>query len=217
MRWSIVSVLLCCFGACTGFQAQLLFAQQSVRPGNPNPAGFHIIVIAGENAANVLKTHSCVQPAVELRDAENRPVVGAEVTFQSPDTGPGVVFSNGNRWQSLVSEMDGRVTVTGMQPAGIGSFQISVDAAYSGQFASATIHQTNFATLAAAEANNRISPAGPVAESTPRTGMSNRAKFAILGGVAVGIGVALAIALSHRSTSTNSTISPGTPTVGAPH
>src|SRR5581483_11788066 len=200
MRGSFLPSLLCCLGVCTGFNEQPLFAQQP---------DLHIVVVAGQNAANVLKTKSAVQPVVVLLDANNRPVIGAEVTFRTPDTGPGALFLNGNRWQSLATEMDGRVTVTGMQPVGLGSFRISVDAAYNGHFASAAIEQTNFAT--AAEAQTGVA----VRHSTTRTGLSNRAKFAIFGGIAVAVGVGVAIALTHKSSSSNGTISPGSPTVGA--
>lgn len=203
MRGSFLPLLLCCLVADTGFDAQPLLAQQ--------PPGLHIVVIAGQNAANILKTKSAVQPVVELLDAANRPVIGAEITFEAPDTGPGVLFLNGNRWQSLATETDGRATITGMQPVGLGPFQISVDAAYNGHFASAVIQQTNFAT--AGEAQTGVA----VRHSTTRTGLSNRAKFAIFGGIAVAVGVGVAVALTHKSSSSNGTITPGSPTVGAPH
>lgn len=219
MRGSFLSLLLCFFGAFTGFQAQPLLGQESVSPKNSDTPAFHIVVLAGQHAANILKTRSAVQPVVELRDSENHPVIGAEVTFEGPDSEPGVVFSNGDRWQSLVSEMDGRVAVSDMQPVGTGAFQISVNATYDGHFAYATIDQTNFATATAAAANSRAFPASTVATDTgtPKTGMSNRTKFAIFGGIAAAVGIALAVGLTRKSSSSTGTISAGAPTVGAPH
>lgn len=211
MTRSLFRVLFCCFGGLTGFQAPMLFAQEPARASNPD-ASLRIVVIAGQNGVNALKTKAAALTTVEVRDAMNRPVPAAVVTFMAPDDGPGVVFSNGGRSQSLITEVNGQATITDMEPVGLGSFKLTVTAAFDQHSASAAINQVNVQN-ASAGASATTTNAGA------RTGMSSKTKLAIFGTIAVGAAVGIALALTHgkSSSSAASTIGTGAPTVGAPH
>jgi hypothetical protein len=205
---SLVSVLLGSLGAWTGFQPPLLFAQAPAAPDT----SIRILVMAGQNGANSLKTKTGAPIIVEVRDANNHPVPAAVVTFTAPDDDPSLIFSNGSRSQSLITEVSGRVSVTDMEPVGLGAFKMMVTAAYDQHSASATISQENVQSASGA-ASAKATETG-----TPN-GMSGRTKFAIIGAIAVAAGVGIAVALTHgkSSPSSTSTIGTGTPTVGAPH
>src|SRR5580704_13463636 len=56
-----------------------------------------IIIIDGEDAVNIVKKKTAVQPVVEVRDRNNLPVAGAVVIFALPSSGPGGTFLNGSK------------------------------------------------------------------------------------------------------------------------
>src|SRR6185369_13783504 len=47
-----------------------------------------IVVLQGEGASNSIKSRTATQPAVEVRDDQDKPIAGAEVVFQLPAAGP---------------------------------------------------------------------------------------------------------------------------------
>src|SRR6201998_2542703 len=63
-----------------------------------------IVVIKGDGAANTLNHGVAVQPILEVRDRNNHPAPAAVITLQAPLDGPGVLFSNGSRTASVVTE-----------------------------------------------------------------------------------------------------------------
>lgn len=109
-----------------------------------------IVVLAGEDAVNVVQQRTAVAPVVEVRDRNDQPVAGAVVTFAV--RGGRATFS-GARTLSLTTNAAGRAAVTGLTPTGTGTFQITASTAFQGQTAAATITQTNFATAAQAAAS----------------------------------------------------------------
>jgi hypothetical protein len=112
-------------------------------------AGLKIVVVAGEDAVNIIQQKSAVAPIVEVRDRNDQPVAGVVVTF-SIRGAQNATFGGGANALTLTTNAAGRAAVTGLTPTGTGAVQINVAAAFQGQTASATIVQTNFATAAQA-------------------------------------------------------------------
>lgn len=205
---SLFSILCCGLGAWTGFEPPALLAQAPAIAEGP----IRILVIAGQSGTNSLKTKTAAPITVEVRDASNHAVAGAVVTFEAPEDGPGLIFSNGSRSQSLITEVNGRVSVMDMEPVGAGSFKLAVTASYDQHSATTAIAQANVQNASGAASMTAQNPGA-------RNGMAGRTKFAIAGAIAVAAGVGIALALTHgkSSSSSTSTIGTGAPTVGAPH
>lgn len=127
--------------ALVGVSWAFLSAQQELK----------IVVIAGEDAVNIIQQKTAVAPIVEVRDRNDNPVVGAVVTF-SIQGGQNATF--GGSLQSLIvtTNAAGRAAVTGLTPTASGAVQINVAATFQGQAAAATITQTNVLTAAQAAA-----------------------------------------------------------------
>lgn len=128
--------------ACAGFASAVLIGQQ--------PAGnLRIVVIAGEGAVNIIQQKTAVAPIVEVRDRNNLPVAGANVTFAIG--GKGATFG-GASTLTVTTNAAGQATAAGLTPTAAGALQVNVTAAFQGQLATAAITQTNFATAAQAAA-----------------------------------------------------------------
>lgn len=209
MSRSVVSCVLAVIGAFVGFQGEG-FAQTGAQAPS---ASLTVNVIKGRDAANILKPPSVVPPTVDVRDANNRPIIGAVVTFTSPTDEPTVKFPNGNRSYSVVTDLAGRATVEDMVPMGLGTFHIEVAATLADSNGSARISETNYPTLKAATGVASISDANRVKVPTEH-GLSTGAKVGIIAAVGVAIGVGVFFA--ERGHKTSSSVSAGTPTVGAP-
>lgn len=116
----------------------------SVRAQAP---GLQIVVIAGEDAVNVVQQRTAVAPVIEVRDRNNQPVAGAVVRFAVTR---GRATFNGARALSVTTNAAGRAAAGGLTPIGSGALQISATATFQGQTAAVTIAQTNVMTAAAA-------------------------------------------------------------------
>lgn len=187
----------------------------------------HIVVIAGDGAANVLNQDAAAQPVIQVLDKNNKPIAGAEVTVTAPDQGPSSVFLNGSHSVSIETDRQGRAGVVGMKPAGAGAFTLKVSAAYQGQLATAVISQTNYASA------DTPASAGAPASSRPQTsstgarpgGLSTKTKVGIISGVAAAAVIGVVLALNHGGTASTAAAAvptasisiAGTPTPGAPH
>lgn len=186
------------------------FSAAVAQPGQiaqPSPAApqLRIVVLEGEDAVNLVRKKTAVQPVVEVRDKNNNPVAGAIVVFTTPESGPSAVFSGGTHSFRTVTDAQGRARVSGMQPSQQGKFEVSVSVTVGGAVANATISQTN------------AMAGGTSVPTNARTGLlgSHWALIGIVAAVAVAATVA-GVELSHSSPS--ATISPttGTPVVSAP-
>jgi hypothetical protein len=169
--------------------------QPMLQPGTvaQEPAiGLHIEILKGDGGVNMIKDKMAVKPVVEVRDRNNLPVVGIPVTFTAPNDGPSVIFLNGSRSMTVVTDTSGQATVVGMTPVNEGVFQIGVSASYQTQTAITEILLTNVLMAAA----SRPRPA-PTARSPKMMG----ALIGVAAAAAVGIGVGL----SHHSSSPAST------------
>src|SRR5581483_12164705 len=67
----------------------------------PTVAGLKILVLEGQNAVNSTSAHQAIQPVVEVRDQDDRPVEGASVVFRLPPSGPGGTFPNNAATQTV--------------------------------------------------------------------------------------------------------------------
>jgi hypothetical protein len=113
-----------------------------------SPAPLKIVVLAGEDAVNVVQQRTAVAPLVEVRDRNDQPVAGAVVTFSIQ--GGRAAFAAGANTLSVTTNAAGQAAVAGLTPTGAGVVQINVAATFQGQTAAAAITQTNFATAAQA-------------------------------------------------------------------
>ena len=188
----------------------------------PRENTLDITVVEGDGGSNVVGKRSSVKPAIEMRDEKNQLLEGAVVTFTAPGDGPSVVFSNGLRTVTVMTDSQGRARTPAMRAVNTGSFRIQVAASYKGQMVSTTIAQTNFES--AAEAKGKV-PSSPDSGDRPvankKSGGISGTTWAIILGAGAAAAVGIAFGLGHKgstsSTTTTATIGgPGTPTVGAP-
>jgi hypothetical protein len=135
-------------GFCITLLVLLAAAAPALRAQGAKPSGLRIVVIAGEDAVNVISQRTAVAPIVEVRDRNNQPVAGAIVTF-SIQGAQNATFA-GASTLSVTTNAIGQAAVTGLTPTGAGAVQINVAAAFQGQTATAAIAQTNVATAAQA-------------------------------------------------------------------
>ncbi len=113
-------------------------------PAQPASDGLKIVIIKGANSTNSIVRKFAEQPIVEIRDADDKPVAGAEVIFQVPWTGPGAAFDDWLRALVVQTGPDGRAATRGLAPNNEeGQFNIKVMANYQGKSAVAVIPQTN--------------------------------------------------------------------------
>jgi hypothetical protein len=164
-----------------------------------------IFVLQGEAAINSVPEHTAVMPVVEVRDANNRPVEGAEVVFQLPATGPGGYFTGHEYSTKVKTNLQGQAGAA-FTPNDIpGRFTIRVTAAMGPRTGHVTITQTN--SLHARESTQ-------VRKKT--SGRKIAAIVAVAGGAAA-VAAILATRGGHSGTRTRTiTVTPGSPTVGRP-
>ncbi len=120
-----------------------------LRPMAAQAPALKIVVIAGEDAVNVVQQNTAVAPIVEVRDRNNQPVSGAVVTFAIRS---GRATLSGSRTLTVTTNATGRAIASGLTPTGTGALRISASAAFQGQTTAVTIAQTNVMTAAQAAA-----------------------------------------------------------------
>jgi hypothetical protein len=118
---------------------------------NPNAPKLNIVVINGDGAVNNIKSRTARETIVEVRDENNKPVAGASVVFLLPDSGPGLVSSQGGRMITTVTDQSGRAAARGLKPNGqAGNFQMQVRANFQSAFGQTVIAQSNMVAATAA-------------------------------------------------------------------
>jgi hypothetical protein len=110
-----------------------------------SPSAFHIAIIDGDGAMNNIQGRVAQEPIVQVQDENHKGVRGAYVTFDSPNSGPGVTFANGSSQFTTTTDDLGRAVAQGLKPNGAtGNFEIHVHVTYQGQTIGDTvIHQYN--------------------------------------------------------------------------
>jgi hypothetical protein len=176
-------------------------AGRAATPGLPagdpqaTPA-LSITILEGEGATNNLKQRAAREVMVRVDDENHKPVAGALVIFAAPNDGPGGTFLEELKTLQVTTDSRGIAVANGFRPnTASGPFQIRVTAMYRGQSATAVVDQSNVA----------------------RSGRVSGKALAIVGAVAVAATVGGVLATrGGGNDNTGTTISPGTPTVGAP-
>ena len=188
----------------------------------PGDSELEITVVEGEDGSNVAGKKSSSRPLVTVRDAKKRPVEGAVVTFIAPADGPSVVFGNGLRTATVLTDAEGQARVPVMKAVNAGSFKLQVSASFQGQIVNAAISQTNYDK--GDSAGNRPVANKAKGSAKVKSGLSGGMLAVIIGGgaaAAIGIGLGLGgkgSSGSSTTTTTSATIGgTGTPTVGPPH
>ncbi len=200
MLKKVLATLLACALLVPAQQATNLVAQSS--------GGLKIVVIQGEGATNNVRSRTATAPVVEVRDADDKPVAGAEVTFQLPVSGAGGYFNGWLRNQTVRTDANGRAASTGMTPNDEqGRFNIKVTAVEGSRTGSIVIAQSNVSGSASSAARNG--------------GKSNWWKWAaVLGGAAIAGGVVAGTRGDDTTAAAAGprvvTVTPGVITVGGP-
>lgn len=174
-------------------------------PVNPTPLptvpGLKILVLEGQNAINSTSAHVAIQPVVEVRDQDDRPVEGASVVFRLPISGPGGTFPNNSPTETVRTDYRGQAGATGFVPNNVlGRFDIRVTATLQNLTGSITISETNSPGTVAIRPGNA------------RKSIWHNKYLWIGAGAAVAAGVVLGLTLGHGGNKTV-TITPGTVTI----
>ncbi len=171
------------------------FAQESASPtGAPK---LNIVLISSEGAINNIKSRTARETIVEVRDENNKPVAGAAVVFLLPDSGPGLVSSNGSRIISTVTDTNGRAAARGLKPNGqSGQYNIQVRANFQQSFGQLAVSQSNIVAAGAA--------------------ISGLTAALIVVGAAAAAGTAYAVTRNSGPGRGTVGVNPGTPSAGAP-
>jgi hypothetical protein len=173
-----------------------------------NPAGLQIVIVEGEGALNNIKQRVTRDPIVQVEDENHRPIQGASVVFTLPNQGPGGTFDNGTNTLTTMTNNQGQAVARGIRFNNqVGSMQIRVTASFGGQTATAVITQTNLIGTSGGGGG----------------GGGSATKWLIILGVAGAVAAGVIVATHGGSSSPTApppvptvTITPGTPTVGAP-
>lgn len=186
--------------------ALLLLNFPGLRVWGQTPTSLQIVILEGEGAINNVKQRVNREPIVQVEDENHKPIAGAAVIFFLPNQGPGGTFANGATSFTTTTNAQGQAVARGIRYNNQGgSMQLRVSASFAGQTASAVITQTNVV--------------GASASGGSVGGMSLTTKLLIIGAI-VGGGVAAGVIIANRGggavTGPNTTITPGTVTVGAP-
>ena len=190
------AVLILCLFACEG----LASAQER--------SNLRIAVVEGEGAVNNVQLGSGQPLVVQVRDDNNAPVAGANVTFLLPGRGAGGTFYGVWNKLSVTTNEQGRATGTGFRPNTTeGPFQIQVTAAQGDRTGTVNITQSN--VLPAQGGSGAVKPA--------RKFWKSKIFAALAAGAIAGIVVAAHGDDESTTTTTPGTsIIPGTVSVGTP-
>lgn len=200
-----------CRTVCISLAAALVLgAQQPAKLVDQAPKGtLKVTVVEGEGAKNNIRSRTATAPVVEVRDASDKPVVGAEVVFALPMVGPSGSFNGWLKTQTVRTDAQGRATVTGYAPNDeAGRLNIKVTATSGSETGSVIVAQSNIAGS---------SSSGGATAGKSRPWMK---PLAIVAGAAIAGGIVAATRGDDKTAATAAsipvTITPGAPTVGGP-
>ncbi|HUQ94264.1 MAG TPA: hypothetical protein VM120_21470 [Bryobacteraceae bacterium] len=154
-----------------------------------------VTVKEGEGALNNIRTLRAKEPVVQVTDATDRPIAGAQVTFLVPELGASGMFGTSGSTLTVSTAADGLATGRGLKPNNVvGQFQIRVVASYQGQTARAIINQTNAAS---------------------QKSSSNAGKTAIILALVGGAGAAVAVGVTRGGNKTSASPTPAGTSISA--
>jgi hypothetical protein len=168
----------------------------------PTVQNLKVLVLEGQRSINNTTRHIGIQPVVEVRDENDRPIEGATVVFRLPPSGPGGAFAGNSLTFNSGTNAQGQAAASGFVPNDEqGRFDIHVTATFQNRTGETTISQTN--------SPNNLSLLPPSTKKTPLW----RKKYVLVGAGAAVVGIILALTLSHSSSTTPVTITPGAVTI----
>jgi hypothetical protein len=187
---------------------------QPLPPAQPVPQlpveqSLKIVALAGNGENNDLERRVMAPLVVQVVDRDQRPVAGAEVIFRFPINGPSAAFPGGKTSVTVRTRGDGQAAATNWMANGVGTFPVHINASYGNQVGETTISMTNVTRVV------------EVAKKSKTGSLWSHGwfKVAVIGGAAVAIGLGVYFGTRGGGKSGNGstvTITPGSPTVGAP-
>jgi|GEM_PF-2668342 len=183
--------------------AGLVILLGAFHPSTAGAQSLRVSVIEGDNVTVGPAATSRV--VVEVRDANDAPVSGADVTFVSIESGAGEVSFGPSKRQTVKTDPQGRAASAAMVPGGpAGPFTVGVLAAFEGQTASISVKGTSLASAA---------PVAPAKKG-------GKLKWFLIAGAGAAAALA-AVLLAGRDNDTTPSgpvgeITIGPPTVGQP-
>ncbi len=176
---AVITALLCHAGSAQTGAAN----PAPSSPAQPVVEEFKILILEGSGATNNLQTRQATPPVVEVNDANDHPVEGAEVIFRLPATGPSGSFANEQLTQTVKTNYQGQATVTGYVPnTQAGKFAINVTATLGNRMGRGTIAQTN-------------SPNKFLARPPQHSGVKK--KWIIIGSIVAAVGTTVGVLLTR--------------------
>jgi hypothetical protein len=168
----------------------------------PTVDDLKVLVLEGQRSVNNTSRHIGVQPVVEVRDQNDRPVEGATVVFRLPPGGPGGTFAGNSLTYSARTDAQGQAGATGFVPNDqLGRFEVHVTASLANRIGQTTYFATN--------SPNSLTIVPPQKKRTPFW----RNKYVLIGAAAgVVAGVVVVLTTGHSSNPTV-TITPGPVTI----
>ena len=133
------------YAVCT-----LLAFPAAVESAAAQDTSLRIVVLEGEDSVNIIAQGTAVPTLVEVRDRNDLPVSGASVLFLLGEGGT-ATLNAGLQQVVVTTNALGQAAVT-VNPIASGAVQLTMNAAFQGQTATAALIQTNFATVAEAAA-----------------------------------------------------------------
>ena len=196
----LVAIVLVCFLPAT------VFAQDT--------SALRLAVISGMGAVNDVRSNMIIPTIVELRDNRDVPVTRGAVNFLLPESGPGGRFADGSRSSFVLTDRNGRASLTGFIPNQVeGPFQIAVEASFAGNSVRTMIRQYNNAFPVSTSARQSDSPPS----ASRGAGKSRKILPTLLVAVAVAVGgIAMIKNRGNGNTPPNTTVSIGGVSVGGP-
>ena len=169
----------------------------------PLPTGvLKIYVLEGQNQIHDIRDRVLAMVVVEVRDENDRPLEGTEVTFDLPAVGPGGAFAGQQFRFSTTTNVMGQAAATFSPNTETGRFNIRVRAAQGNRTGDAVISQSNARHAGVAE---------------PKTGGLLKFAWWKIGLVAaVGATIGVIVATRGGGSAPSPTLFPGTPTFGPP-
>ncbi len=202
----------------------LLVRARAQQPDAPAPAkpiaslptiqNLKVVVLAGAGEMNDLERRTTALLVVQVLDANDRPVEGADVVFRFPLQGAGATFANGRTSQTFRSDAQGQAAALNWTAnSQVGTFQIHVTASYGNQIGETTLSMTNVTRITDAMKKKQ----------EKRTHWWTSKRF-MIGAIVVTAAVVTGVILATRDSGSGSTanggttvtISPGSPTFGGP-
>ena len=209
LSWLIVALLVWPNAAT----AQQPPAAPPVKPMAPLPTvkSLKVINLAGEGEMNDLERRVMAPLVVQVSDQNDRPLEGADVVFRFPLNGPGATFADQKTSKTVRTNSQGQAAATGWTAnSEVGRFQVHVTAAYGNQIGETTISMSNV---------TRITGEAKTYRKHRRWYSSKWVKIGLIAATAGAVaGIVLATTGGSSSSPSHTiTISPGSPSVGAPH